>query len=97
MSQPVTVRVTTDDTSAAQPVMPAGSKSSHLWLGCTCALAVVYALLFGWLSLQSYWAYQMHALDMGNMAQAAWNTIHGHPFRFTNMRLPYHGIEAWGT
>ena len=55
-----------------------------------------YAALFGWLSLSAYWAYAMHALDMGNMGQAAWNTIHGHPFAFTNMRLPYN-IEAWRT
>lgn len=59
-------------------------------------LAALYALFFGWLSLGRYWAYQMHALDMGNMAQAAWNTLHGHPFYFTNMRLPY-ALEAWGT
>ena len=58
---------------------------------------LAYAVFFGWLSLSRYWAYEMHALDMGNMGQAAWNTIHGHPFQFTNMRLPYHGIEAWGT
>lgn len=55
-----------------------------------------YALFFSWLSLQRFWDFQMHALDMGNMGQAAWNTIHGRPFRFTNMRPPYH-IEAWGT
>jgi uncharacterized membrane protein len=55
-----------------------------------------YAVLFGWLSLSAYWAYAMHALDMGNMGQAAWNTVHGHPFAFTNMRLPY-AIEAWRT
>src|SRR5947209_11610474 len=59
-------------------------------------LIAAYALLFGWLSLSRYEAYQMHALDMGNMGQAAWNTIHGHPFFFTNMRLPY-AIEAWHT
>jgi uncharacterized membrane protein len=58
---------------------------------------LAYALFFGWLSLREYWAYQMHALDMGNMGQAAWNTVHGHPFQFTNMRLSYHGIEAWDT
>lgn len=59
-------------------------------------LTVAYACLFGYLSLQRYWAFQMHALDMGNMGQAAWNTLHGHPFFFTNMRLPY-WIEAWNT
>jgi len=61
------------------------------------AMVLLYALLFGWLSLERYWGYGMHALDMGNMGQAAWNMIHGHLFDFTNMRLPYHGIEAWGT
>jgi uncharacterized membrane protein len=59
-------------------------------------LACGYGVLFGWLSLRRYWGYQMHALDMGNMGQAAWNTIHGHPFFFTNIRLPWQ-LEAWGT
>lgn len=56
----------------------------------------VYALLFGWLSWRSYWAFHMHAQDMGNMGQAAWNTVHGHPFSFTNVRQPWH-LEAWNT
>jgi uncharacterized membrane protein len=60
-------------------------------------LAAAYMLLFGWLSLHRYWGYQMHAQDMGNMGQAAWNTIHGHPFFFTNVRLPGWHMEAWGT
>lgn len=59
-------------------------------------MIAAYALTFGWLSLQAYRSYQMHALDMGNMGQAAWNTIHGRPFFFTNMRLGYN-IEAWKT
>jgi uncharacterized membrane protein len=59
-------------------------------------MMIGYGLFFGWLSLERYWAYEMHALDMGNMGQAAWNTVHGHPFYFTNMRLPY-AIEAWNT
>ncbi|MDQ2741518.1 MAG: DUF2079 domain-containing protein, partial [Chloroflexota bacterium] len=59
-------------------------------------MMLAYALLFGWLSLSRYDAYETHALDLGNMAQAAWNTIHGHPFSFTNVRLMYH-FEAWNT
>lgn len=59
-------------------------------------LVLLYGALFGWLSLAQYWAFESHALDLGNMAQAAWNTVHGHPFAFTNMRLPYQ-IEAWNT
>lgn len=83
-----------------QAVRPLPSYSSRrAFMGTWGALGVLtvgYAWFFGWLSLQNYWAYQMHALDMGNMGQAAWNTVHGHPFQFTNMRLAYN-IEAWNT
>src|SRR5690349_2191057 len=81
--------------SLQPPVHAAGGLryAAPLALG---GMVVTYALLFGWLSLTRYWAYEMHALDMGNMGQAAWSTLHGHPFWFTNMRLPY-AIEAWRT
>jgi len=59
-------------------------------------MMLAYALLFGWLSASRYDAYETHALDLGNMAQAAWNTVHGHPFSFTNVRLMY-DFEAWNT
>ncbi|HZU11596.1 MAG TPA: DUF2079 domain-containing protein [Chloroflexota bacterium] len=78
-----------------EPGSPARQASSLPALTAA-ALAVAYALLFGWLSLRAYWGFEMHALDMGNMGQAAWNTIHGHPFAFTNM-YPLYAIEAWGT
>ncbi|MGI8968806.1 MAG: DUF2079 domain-containing protein [Chloroflexota bacterium] len=83
----------------AVPVQTASRPSRMRRATILCALAIVcvaYALFFGWLSLQRYWAYEMHAQDMGNMGQATWNTIHGHPFFFTNVRLPFH-IEAWNT
>ena len=59
-------------------------------------LVVLYVVVFSAVSLRRYDAFLMHALDMGNMEQAVWNTFHGHPFHFTNMRqhLP---IEAFGT
>src|SRR5450759_4611786 len=86
-------------TDAARPVEPP-LDSTRQWRRfaplALSAMVCSYALLFGWLSLGTYWAYDMHALDMGNMGQAAWNTIHGHPFAFTNMRLHYN-IEAWWT
>ncbi|MGH2444221.1 MAG: hypothetical protein ACRDFX_13785, partial [Chloroflexota bacterium] len=59
-------------------------------------LTLAYGLYFGWLSLERYWAFDMHALDMGNMEQAIWNTFHGRPFHFTNMR-EHLRIEAFGT
>jgi uncharacterized membrane protein len=86
-------------TDATLPVEPPLGSPARWTRAAPLAVSVMvigYALLFGWLSLSAYWAYDMHALDMGNMGQAAWNTVHGHPFAFTNMRLPYN-IEAWRT
>ncbi|HWE64386.1 MAG TPA: DUF2079 domain-containing protein, partial [Chloroflexota bacterium] len=62
----------------------------------SCLGAVAFAVFFSWLSIQRYDAFLMHALDMGNYDQAAWHTLHGQLFSFTNMRavLPK---EAWGT
>ncbi|HCG00265.1 MAG TPA: hypothetical protein DEV93_06935 [Chloroflexi bacterium] len=94
MSSPATAQERDD-----QPSIGATSRISTidaLALGLVGLFAFGYGMLFGWLSLRRYWGYQMHALDMGNMGQAAWNTIHGHPFFFTNIRLPWQ-LEAWGT
>ena len=55
-----------------------------------------YLITFTILSLHQYDAYVPHALDLGNMAQAFWNTAHGHLFRFQNMSAPI-GVEAFGT
>lgn len=64
--------------------------------GIACVSALGYAIFFSWLSIQRYDAFLMHALDMGNMDQAVWHTLHGQFLYFTNMRttLPK---EAWGT
>lgn len=59
-------------------------------------MACIYAAFFSWLSIQRYDAFLMHALDMGNMDQAVWNTLHGNLFHFTNMRA-HLSKEAWGT
>lgn len=85
-----------DVTSPSEPPVNASSRWGRIAPLVVTAMICGYGVLFGWLSLSAYWAYTMHALDMGNMGQAAWNTIHGHPFAFTNMRLPYN-IEAWRT
>lgn len=61
-----------------------------------CLFAVAYAAFFSWLSIQRYDALLMHALDMGNMDQAIWHTLHGDPFYFTNMRVSL-PKEAYGT
>jgi len=48
------------------------------------ALVVAYALLFAWITLTRYAAFESRALDMGNLNQAIWNTAHGNWFHQTN-------------
>lgn len=58
--------------------------------------ALLYVVVFCAISIGEYHAYLSHALDLGNMAQTFYNTVHGHPFRFQNMRAPI-AVEAFGT
>ena len=51
-------------------------------------VTLLYAVTFTLISLRQYDAFVPHALDLGNMAQTFWNTVHGYPFRFLNMRAP---------
>jgi uncharacterized membrane protein len=53
------------------------------------ALVIAYIGIFGWLSITRYHAFSANAYDLGNVNQAAWNTIHGRPLYFTNWR----GVE----
>jgi uncharacterized membrane protein len=48
----------------------------HGW-AIVCVLAALYAALFGFLSVARHDSFRSHALDLGTMDQAAWNTIHG--------------------
>jgi len=41
------------------------------------ALAGLYALVFGLLGIARHVSFQTHALDLGTMDQAAWNTVQG--------------------
>lgn len=66
--------------------------------GQTClasALVCLFVAYFIWQvgdhALMRYWAYHADAFDLGNMDQAVWNTLHDHPFRFTNVGLDWHG------
>ena len=48
-------------------------------------LAVVgYAVIFSYLTLVRYAAFEARALDMGNLNQAIWNTAYGNWFHLTN-------------
>jgi len=42
-----------------------------------CVAAVLYLGVFGALSVARHASFRSHALDLGTMDQAAWNTIHG--------------------
>ncbi len=55
-------------------------------------LGIALLILFGGQrALVRYQSYQANAFDLGNMDQAVWNTLHGHPFRFTNRGLDWQG------
>src|SRR5579859_8202843 len=87
-------------TGAARPA--AARREASRWAGVAASLAfwslvAGYVVVFCALSLRRYDAFLMHALDMGNMEQAAWHTLHGQPFQFTNMLDPKIGVEAFGT
>jgi uncharacterized membrane protein len=41
------------------------------------AAVILYALIWGFLSVARHDGFRSHALDLGTMDQAAWNTIHG--------------------
>jgi uncharacterized membrane protein len=59
-------------------------------------ITILYAVVFSAISLRQYHAYIPHALDLGNMTQTFWNTVHGHLFKFQNMRA-HVAVEAFGT
>ncbi len=54
-------------------------------------LLVVDSVLVGQHALARYQTYHADAFDLGNMDQAIWNTLHGHPLRFTNQGLDWVG------
>ncbi|MDP3047058.1 MAG: DUF2079 domain-containing protein [Chloroflexota bacterium] len=60
---------------------PPSSKSRSgyvVWL-----LIGLYSLVFGVLAVERHTSFQSHALDVGTMSQAAWNTAEGRPFAYT--------------
>lgn len=53
----------------------------HILLG---LLVVAYASFFSAQLILHYYSFGSRALDLGNMDQAIWNTLHGRPFHQTN-------------
>ena len=58
---------------------------SRLAQGLVWMLIVLYILFFASLSIRQHETLQTGAFDLGNYDQAVWNTIHGHPLRFTTV------------
>ena len=52
---------------------------------------LLFVVLVGMHSIVRQQSYHSDAFDMGNMDQAVWNTLHGHPFRFTNRGADWEG------
>ncbi len=52
---------------------------------------LLFILLVGMHSIVRQQSYHTDAFDLGNMDQAVWNTLHGHPFRFTNRGADWEG------
>ena len=50
-----------------------------------------FILIVGQHAVVRYQGFNADAFDLGNMDQAVWNTLHGHPFRFTNRGLDWFG------
>jgi len=53
------------------------------------ALIMLFLTLFGGLAFARHLSFQSHALDLGTMAQAAWNTAHGRAFEYTPLFESY--------
>ena len=54
-------------------------------------LIAIQAEQVGLHMLRRYDTFHADAFDLGNMDQAVWNTLHGHPFRFTNRAEDWYG------
>jgi uncharacterized membrane protein len=52
---------------------------------------VLYTTVMIYHVLLRYQTFTATAFDLGNMDQAVWNTLHGHPFAFTNQGIDYYG------
>lgn len=65
-------------------VLPSWLTQRRVAWGLVGLMALTFALYVGYHALMRHWAYHTDAFDLGNMDQAVWNTLHGHPFRFTN-------------
>src|SRR6266702_953748 len=55
---------------------------------------VVYALEMSHQAILRYDTFKAGAIDLGNMDQVLWNTIHGRFFQFTNHAIDWYGPQT---
>jgi uncharacterized membrane protein len=47
------------------------------------ALSLIYTLIFSYVTILRYYAFEATGWDLGITMQVLWNTIHGKPFYYT--------------
>ncbi|WP_220193857.1 DUF2079 domain-containing protein [Ktedonospora formicarum] len=52
---------------------------------------LAYTLITGFEAVLRYNTFTSTAFDLGNMDQVLWNTLHGHPFQWTNQGVDWFG------
>lgn len=71
--------------SVTRPAPVAGAALAGRLATAVVVIAIaLYAAGFSFLSIHRHAVYETDAFDLGNMEQALWNTVHGHPLDFTN-------------
>jgi uncharacterized membrane protein len=59
-------------------------RDGSLWApALVCLLALLYIILFAWLSILRHETFQSNAMDLGYTDQVVWNTLHGRFMRFS--------------
>ncbi len=59
--------------------------------GLLALVTLIYAVEMSHQVLLRYDTFKATAFDLGNMDQVLWNTLHGHPFQFSNQAIDWYG------
>ena len=74
-----------DVASATLPAWaPSWLTQRRIAWGLVWLMALAFTIFVGYHAVYRHLEFHTDAFDLGNMDQAVWNTLHGHPFRFTN-------------
>ena len=75
--------------SQLTPLVPPGSVLRRRHPTALWAIVVAFLVIFGGLAFARHISFNSHALDLGTMAQAAWNTAHGRILEYTPLFEEY--------